>query len=69
MITLFSKSTTEKSKGSPTSKIIPEDSGVERFCLGEREEALLREIQGMEITMNNELDESYIEMARGKYRK
>ena len=67
MLTLFSKWTTEKSTGSPTSRIVPEQSGVERSCLGKHEKALLGEIQEMGVIMNNELDESYIEMARGKY--
>ena len=57
----------EKSTGSPTSRIIPEQSGVERSCLGKHEKALLGEIQEMVATTNNELDESYIEMAVGKY--
>ncbi len=69
MLTLFNKSTTRKGTGLPTSRIIQEQSGVERSCLGNHEEALLGEIQGTGITMNNELDESYIEMARGKYQK
>ena len=69
MLTLFSKWTTEKSAGSPTSRIVPEQSGVERSCLVRHENALLGEIQEMGVTMNNELDESYIEMAKGKYQK
>ena len=69
MLTLFSKWTTEKSTRSPTFRIVPEQSGVERSCLGKHEGALLGEIQGTGITMNNELDESYIEIARGKYQK
>ena len=69
MLTLFNKSATREGTGSPTFRIIPERSGVERSCLGKHEEALLGEIQGTGITMNNELDESYIEMARGKHQK
>ena len=69
MLTLFRKAATEKSKGAPTTRIIPEHSGVERFCLGKHEDALLGEIQGTGITTNNELEESYIEIARGKYQK
>ena len=57
----------EKSTCSQTSGTIPEQSGVERSCLGKHEKALLGEIPRMGITMNNELDESYIEMAIGKY--
>ena len=67
MLTLFSKWTTKKSTGSPTSRIVPEQSGVERSFLGKHEKALLGEIQEMEVTTNNERDESYIEMAVGKY--
>ena len=67
MLTLFTKWTTEKSTSSPTFRIVPEQSGVERSCLGKHEKALLGEIQGTGITMNNELDESYLEMARGRY--
>ena len=69
MLALFNKSTTRKGTGSPTSMIIPERWGVKRSCLGKHEKALLGEIQGTGITMDNELDESYIEMARGKYQK
>ena len=69
MLTLFNKSATREGTGSPTFRIIPERSGVERSCLGKHEEALLGEIQGTGITMDNELDESYIVMARGKYQK
>ena len=67
MLTLFSRWATEKSTGSPTSRIVQKQFGVERSCLGKHESALLGEIQEIGVAMNNELDESYIEIARGKY--
>ena len=69
MLTLFSKSTTEKGMDSSTSRIILEQSGAVGICLGENENTLRGEVQGKGTSMNDELDESYVIMASGKYQK